>query len=192
MKYYLSDLYLGHGNVIDYCKRPFSSVEEMNEALVSRWNSRVKDNDTVYFLGDLAFGAECENLISRLKGKKILIVGNHDTFINKLDCEKYFEKVSYMEQFSENGFRFTLCHYPLLEWNGSRREEGDKYYGYMLHGHIHNNVKEEYRFLYEKPNTLNVGADVNGFTPVTFDELLENNAAFKARALELLDEEKGG
>ena len=55
MFYYVSDLHFGHKNILEMCKRPFSSIEEMDEQLVENWNKRVKKNDRVYILGDLIY-----------------------------------------------------------------------------------------------------------------------------------------
>lgn len=56
MIYLISDLHLDHKNIIKYCNRPFSSVEEMNGAIIDNWNEVVKESDFVYLVGDLAFG----------------------------------------------------------------------------------------------------------------------------------------
>lgn len=55
MNYYISDLHIGHANAIKFDNRPFADVNEMNNAIMENWNSRVKPNDTVYILGD-SFG----------------------------------------------------------------------------------------------------------------------------------------
>ena len=55
MIYYTSDLHLGHANIIKLCKRPFSDVDEMNAVLISNWNNRVTNGDTVYISGDLMY-----------------------------------------------------------------------------------------------------------------------------------------
>ncbi len=54
MNFYISDLHLGHYNVIKMCNRPFSSVEEMDETLINNWNAAVHDEDDVYILGDFS------------------------------------------------------------------------------------------------------------------------------------------
>ena len=56
--------------------------------------------------------------------------------------------------------------------------------GYLIHGHIHNRVADEYRQLFLQFNALNAGVDVNAFAPVTFEELVENNLQFKLAALQ--------
>lgn len=55
MIYYTSDLHLGHANIIKLCHRPFADVDEMNAVLITNWNARVANSDTVYICGDLMF-----------------------------------------------------------------------------------------------------------------------------------------
>ena len=79
MIYFTADTHFGHENVIRFCDRPFSSANEMDEAMIANWNARVKGDDTVYVLGDMFFrSTNAETILQRLKGKKRLIVGNHD------------------------------------------------------------------------------------------------------------------
>src|SRR3989338_7339090 len=79
--FFISDLHLDHKNIIKYTKRPFENVHEMNNVLVNNWNSTVKPNDTVYFLGDMVFGRGCRpatHWLKQLNGKIIFIEGNHE------------------------------------------------------------------------------------------------------------------
>lgn len=81
MIYFTSDLHLGHENVIRFADRPFQNVSDMNRSLITNYNALVRDDDTVYILGDLTFKVnveEADRLISKLNGRKILIKGNHD------------------------------------------------------------------------------------------------------------------
>ena len=66
--------------IIDYWNRPFKDTTEMNEYIIKKWNSAVKEDDIVYHLGDVGFGTTemLKELIGRLNGKKILLRGNHD------------------------------------------------------------------------------------------------------------------
>lgn len=187
MIFYTADLHLGHSNVIKLCNRPFSSIEEMDETLIANWNAKVHNGDTVYILGDLVW-QKCDPIpyLSRLKGKKHLIVGNHDKWAMREEVAAYFESITPYVELSLDCHPVTLCHYPMLEWKNSRKV-GSSRLGYMIHGHIHNNVSPLYRPLFEMDNALNAGVDINGFAPVSFDELLANNTAFKQRALEKLN-----
>ncbi|MCD8157336.1 MAG: hypothetical protein LUD77_00110 [Clostridiales bacterium] len=104
-------------------------------------------------------------------------MGNHDSFwtknIGAEGMEKYFESVdSYLET-SDGNHGLTLCHYPMLSYGRDSKN-------YMIHGHIHNNVNMNFwPCLRARERVLNAGVDLNGFKPVTFDELVENNRRFK-------------
>lgn len=77
--YILSDTHLFHNRIIEYEKRPFISVEEMNETIVNNWNGVVRSVDKVIHLGDVVFGTvEQAEIIKRLFGYKVLVKGNHD------------------------------------------------------------------------------------------------------------------
>lgn len=184
MVFFTSDLHLGHGNILTLCGRPFTSVEEMDAAIIRNWNKRVQKCDTVYILGDVLWDKRrVGEYMHALNGKKHLIVGNHDTpWARKAANQGYFEEVVPYLETHLNGYPVTMCHYPMLEWKGSREDPPHRI-GYHIHGHIHNRVSDEYRPLYRQFNALNAGMDVNGFTPVTFEELLENNMAFKLACL---------
>ena len=185
MIYFTSDLHFGHANIIRLCGRPFADVTEMDEALIANWNRRVTPADTVYLVGDIVWDRrKVPCYMERLAGKKILISsGNHDaSWVKKEACAPYFQAMAPYLETRLCGHTVTLCHYPLLEWKDSR-EDSPKRLGYLIHGHIHNRVSDEYRPLFLQPHALNAGADVNGYAPVTFEELLENNMAFKRSAL---------
>lgn len=197
MEYFTSDLHFGHANCIEMCSRPFADVTAMDEALIANWNDRVKRTDTVYIVGDLVW-EKCNPLeyISRLNGKKILIVGNHDIkWLKKLGMARqdgdrtefcgYSEYFNYIARYVEitvNGIKLTLCHYPMLEWRASRKI-GSKKLGYLVHGHIHNSTAQKYVPLFVLPHALNATADINEYMPVSFDELVRNNERFKLNAL---------
>ena len=147
----------------------------MNEALINAWNDRVTGNDTVFILGDMFFRCQDpEPILKRLKGKKWLIIGNHDpSWMNKVDLTRYFVGVDHYVEISDGTRGITLCHYPLLTWKHKRKT-------YMIHGHIHNDTKSDYfPLIAAQERMLNAGVDINDFRLVTFEELVENNRRFK-------------
>lgn len=191
---FTSDLHLGHNNIITICNRNektcgknFSTIEEMNEFLIEKWNNKVKSDNEVYILGDLSFrlGASVKVYIKRLKGRKHLVVGNHDFqwMKNIGNLSEFFETVSNLEVIKVDKKLITLCHYPLLEWNGSRRAKSqDTSISWLIHGHIHNSRDGVFEYIRDnQPCALNAGVDINGFEPVTFEELLENNNRWYGR-----------
>lgn len=179
MIYFIADTHFGHENVIKFCNRPFSCADEMDEVLIENWNSRVRWNDSIFILGDMFFRAtEIESILKRLKGKKHLIVGNHDKYwMKKVNLSDYFESVDRLLETSDGQHGLTLCHYPLLSWNHQERT-------YMVHGHIHADTTMDFwPLIAKRDRVLNAGVDVNNFMPVTFDELVENNKNFKVGSL---------
>ena len=51
-----SDMHFGHDREFIWKARGYSSIEEMNEDYVEKWNSVISDEDDVYILGDLMLG----------------------------------------------------------------------------------------------------------------------------------------
>lgn len=181
---FAADLHLGHENIIELCKRPFADVDEMDAGIIEKWNSKVKKNDIVYLIGDVVWDKKkVAYYMEQLSGRKILLAGNHDsTWIKREECQEYFERIIPYLEVNLNGHPITMCHYPMLEWKASR-EETKRKLGYLIHGHIHNRIADEYRQLFLQFNALNAGVDINSFEPVTFEELLNNNYQFKMNAL---------
>ena len=187
MYYYIADAHFGHENILKMCRRPYESIDAMNEALIAAWNERVTGNDTVFILGDLFFRCvDPEAILCRLKGKKRLIIGNHDgSWMGKVDLGRYFVSVDPYLEITDGSRLLTLCHYPLLTWKHKLRQNS-----FMIHGHIHNDTTSDFfPLLAIRERALNAGVDINGFRPVTFGELAENNRAFKAAFLENSSEE---
>ena len=121
MDFYISDLHFGHAAVLELCKRPFKDISEMNEALVANWNAAVGARDTVYVVGDLFYRSETdpEDILRRLKGKKYLILGNHDKdWTGRVDLSKYFEDVRDIITVNCGRGNATLCHFPMLFFEG--------------------------------------------------------------------------
>lgn len=154
----------------------------MNKDLIERWNNKVKNDDTVYILGDISWDT-VENTIDifqQLKGNKILIKGNHDT--NKL-CrvlkEQHLIESSYdYLEINDNGKFVIMSHYFIPFWNGQFRNS------IHLYGHVHNthqwNIAEswlkEARALQDIPmNAFNVGCMMPwmNYEPKTLSEIID-------------------
>ncbi len=176
MFFFIADTHFGHSAIIDLCHRPFKCVEEMDSVMIDRWNEKVSRNDTVYVVGDLFYKHKNpEKILKQLNGKKRLVVGNHDGgWLKEVDTSHYFLSVDHLVEISDGKHKLVLCHYPLMCWKHELKS-------YMIHGHIHNNTNQPYwPTIKNNPRLLNAGADINGFEPVSFDEMLANNEYFKA------------
>jgi len=170
-----SDSHYYHSNMIKWESMPrrfiFNTVEEMNERLISNWNSVVSDDDLVYHLGDFAFASHkrTREILERLNGDIHLLAGNHDRWkdINKLsDC---FIKIdNYKEiKHSYNGetYHIIMMHYPLQQWNRSH------YNSIMLCGHSHSMLEHDVRVGHIKYD-VGVDTDLANFYPVLLDDII--------------------
>lgn len=175
MFFYIADTHFGHENIIRFANRPYNSIDEMNSDFISKWNSKVKPDDTVYVLGDMFFRCEyAESILAQLKGEKHLLIGNHDeSWMTKFDATPYFKSINNMITVSAGDVGVTLCHYPLVTWPHMNRT-------YMIHGHLHEETNFDFwHLLRDNDRILNAGVDINGFEPVTLEELIKNNKKFK-------------
>ena len=99
MNYYISDMHFFHKNVTkegnNFDNRPFNSLAEMHQYMKEKWNSKITNGDTVYILGDIAMRGTNEELIAlvaQLKGRKVLIKGNHDD-VSDMRYKNIFEEI---------------------------------------------------------------------------------------------------
>lgn len=140
MNYYISDLHIGHKNVIEFDGRPFTDENEMLEALVANWNARVRDKDTVYILGDFIWGKESgwADVVRRFRGKKVLVRGNHDPKTFTPETAARFAGIYDYLEITDAPYKVVLCHYPLLAYVHDFSAKG-----VMVYGHVHNTAEKE-------------------------------------------------
>lgn len=162
--FFTSDLHFSHANIIKYCNRPWSTVDEMDLALVEKWNERITEDDSVYVLGDVFFCATERALaiLDALNGKKFLIFGNHDRRIrqNTAVLSRFSGVLPDLHTTEIKGMHVVMCHYPLLSW------DREHYGSVMLHGHSHGNIKFD-----PTRRRLDVGVDANNYSPVEWAEI---------------------
>ena len=84
--FFTADWHIGHANSIKFDNRPFQDVGEMHRALIRNYNAQVPENGICYFLGDIATHNSdlTKDILSKLRGTKVIIVGNHDKNSNAL------------------------------------------------------------------------------------------------------------
>lgn len=160
--WFISDTHFFHSNILKFLDkdglpfRRFSSIEEMNETIVSNWNAVIAPSDHVYHLGDVTFRYDrpFAELMSRLKGCKRLVIGNHDKLKNQA-LLKWFDKVMLWRGFKEHDF--TAVHIPLML---SSLRDGK----FCVHGHIHQNLMAD-------PHYINLCVEHTNYAPVHLESL---------------------
>jgi len=182
--WFTGDHHFGHTNILRHSKRPFASVEEMNETLVARWNSVVGPQDVVYHLGDIFWmpSSEARKLRSRLNGRICLVRGNHDRAAESIktcfEWVKDYYELKVEDQDAAGGKQLVvLCHYAMRVWNRSH------YGSWHLFGHSHGT-------LLDIPGSLaiDIGVDCHDFTPVSYERvkaIMQERRASRNRTLQL-------
>lgn len=172
--FFTSDLHFGHANIIKYCDRPFGSVEDMDAALIKNWNHGVSQDDIVYILGDMFFCQDkrAAEILGALRGRKKLILGNHDKLLRKSrHLQSFFEEVlPPLHEEVIDKVPVVMCHYPLASWN--RAFHG----AFMLHGHVHGREP-----LAGNVRRFDVGVDANAYLPVEWSVLRETLGRIEVR-----------
>jgi calcineurin-like phosphoesterase family protein len=190
--FFTSDLHIGHANVIKFSNRPFKDLDDMHNKLVKNYNAIVPEHGVCYFLGDIGLCKSeiIREVIGRMNGTKILILGNHDKGVNAM-YNMGFDVVLYGATLQIANQRVTLSHCPLLgvfrertdlmehgnpgecwhgELNPKRRRFSTHDNGQLhLHGHIHSpnggkSAKIEGR-------QFDVGVDANDYRPVSISAI---------------------
>jgi calcineurin-like phosphoesterase family protein len=191
--YFISDTHFNHTNIIKYCNRPYSNTIEMNNDIIKKWNSVVSKRDIVYHLGDFAFFKKSQkneydyisDIIKKLNGKIILILGNHDISISRniqFWMDLGFWKV-YDVPILYN--RYILSHRPLI----ALPIPFDGLDFINIHGHTHNSNADFYSMSDEDKKhwnssedkyrtipditriSFNVSLEVIGYKPISLEEL---------------------
>jgi len=170
MNFFTSDTHFGHQNIIKYANRPFSSVKEMDEVLIAKWNNKVKSTDTVYFLGDFCFkrcaeapdGFPFEYYRTKLNGSIVFIQGNHD---------------------KSNGFR-PILQAGVIEFGGHhiylvhKPEHMNTTYPLGFVGHVH----DHWKFMKVQDSIMiNVGVDQWQYEPIHIHQINKELAKWKRK-----------
>lgn len=170
--FFTSDTHFCHKSILSFADRPFSSIEEMDKALIENWNSVVPEDGIVFHLGDFCFGGitQWKTIRKKLNGKIYLILGNHDFNKFPQSCLDMFEMVTQQMHIYIEGKEIYLNHNPFLAFGGAYRKT------WALFGHVHTGPRScsgqdmpRMRHLFN--TQYDVGVDNNNYKPVSFYEV---------------------
>lgn len=134
---FIADPHLGHKNI--HKMRPvFDSAAEHDEWFCDMWQASVTRRDKVFVLGDAAMSSEAMARLGTLKGRKVLIGGNHDNMTTLAERCATFEEIHGIVKYKD----FWLTHCPVHTVEiGWAKIAGN------IHGHIHRNTVDDWRYL---------------------------------------------
>lgn len=158
----IADTHFGHENIIRYCNRPFESVSEMDKTLIDNWNKTVSNDDIIWVLGDFALASRdyTKSIIKSLRGRKRLILGNHDRYSQEWYREVGFEFVSPYPILIKN--YIVLSHAPLEFLN-----ENCPFFN--IYGHVHNDP----RYLDLTKSGVCVSIERIEYKPIELDRIIK-------------------
>lgn len=159
--WFISDHHFNHKNIIQYSERPFRDLLHMETCLIEQHNDMVKPNDIAVLVGDFGF---CnmkigKQILSRMNGYKIFILGNHDVYHNKFKNFGYDEVYS-IRELVYNNQKFIITHYP---FKGCEETHTN------IHGHIHKGRVMDDGF----NNHFNVNCEFINYTPIHITKIIE-------------------
>lgn len=167
-----ADHHFGHKNILTFTKedgsklRDFQDVHHMHKVITERHNAVVADEDRVYFLGDVAINRRSLECLNYLKGRKVLVKGNHDIFKLK-DYLPYFDDIRSCVVGGKPGGRYILSHIPIHPGSLGRFERN-------IHGHLHSNVVKVGDTQVPDKRYICVSLENIGFAPVDLDDLIKD------------------
>lgn len=156
--WFTSDTHFFHKKIIEYEKetRPFKNIDEMHEALITRWNSVVKPKDTIFHLGDFMMGRGNIHIVTKLNGLKRLIMGNHD-LAPTTEYSQYFKCYG-----AFNWEHCILTHIPIHPNMLEAR------WFLNVHGHLHSKKVHNLNAIPDD-RYFNVCVEQNNLTPIHAD-----------------------
>lgn len=176
MIFFTADMHFGHEAIIKHANRPFSSIDDMDNFLIEKWNEVVTNQDVVYHIGDFAW-KNADEYFKKLNGNIVFILGNHDNAIKKgiltrkQIAKSHIHSITIIEDeflspekdninlsLVKDKKHIVMCHYPMRSWNRSH------YGAYHLYGHVHGRWE-----VYGK--SYDVGVDNNNYHPISYVEL---------------------
>lgn len=182
----VSDWHFLHNREFIYKPRGFSSVEEMNEAIIENHNKIIKPEDEVYCLGDCVLGGADSlesglEIMRALNGKLHLVRGNHDTAKR---WAAYSTLPNVVEQqnaiyLNYRKYHFYMSHFPSLTAN--LEKENLHQCTINLFGHNHSQSK----FYNDIPFMYCCCLEAHNNYPVNLDEAIED---MKQKVYECINE----
>jgi calcineurin-like phosphoesterase family protein len=172
--FFTSDPHYGHENILKYCHRPFSSIEEHDEELIRLWNETVPEDGIVFIIGDIGFCSETylKTILNRLHGKIYWIIGNHDWRRITPGIMNRFECITQQMVITVDNKLVYLNHFPFLCYPDS-----DRHPVYQFFGHVHSGPlsgsSDISRLVHLNKRQYDVGVDNNEYKPISFQDIMK-------------------
>lgn len=155
--FFTADEHYGHGNIIKYCDRPFSSTQEMDDTMIVNHNSVVGENDVTIHAGDFTFydRDKAQKIINQLNGAHCFLKGSHDKWLPN-DYKQIYE--FHASMYTPKSVLIVVCHYCMRTWAKSH------FNSWHLYGHSHGKLDPIGK-------SWDIGVDNNDFFPLSLKQI---------------------
>jgi calcineurin-like phosphoesterase family protein len=144
-------------------RRGFQDELEMNNHIISQWNSVVSKKDVTWILGDITMEKSNYEILDKLNGIKKIVLGNHDEPQHIPELLKYVNSVCGMFKYKHKELgQVFLTHCPIHSSELNHRVS------YNIHGHVHENSLDDIRY-------INVSCEAIDYKPKLLTELIKKN-----------------
>lgn len=177
--YFTSDLHFNHDKDFIYGPRGYKNAIEASEDILKNINELVKEDDTLYILGDIMLkdneeGIKCFN---RINCNNIhIILGNHDTEA-RMELYKTNPKVKemvYATMLKHEKWTFFLSHFPSLTGNYNASKKGEIIFN--ICGHVH--TKDKFLHMKQGLCCYHVELDCHDNKPVNIKDIEKDISLF--------------
>lgn len=159
--FFTADTHFYHKNIIRYSNRPFNDLNHMHEQLITRWNTIVPPDGTVFHLGDIVFGEpkQLKQIVARLNGNIYICRGNHDRDKTLLSSF-HISRIEDVWEIQVEEQKLFLSHYAHKVWKGSHKGT------WHLYGHSHGSLPDD-----KYSHSMDVGVDTNDYCPYRYSDV---------------------
>jgi calcineurin-like phosphoesterase family protein len=163
MKYWFTaDEHLGHERILEYSKRPFKIVDEMDDVIIENHNSVVSKDDITIHAGDYTLWKDVSGIYKKyinryINLKHIFLKGSHDYWLKGKNNDQIWERNIFVDG---KKYYFVVCHYNMRTWARSH------YNSFQLFGHSHGRLQPTGK-------QHDIGVDNNDFFPVSANQIVE-------------------
>ena len=156
MYWFTADTHFGHAKILQYCNRPFDTIEEHDDEIIDRFNSMVSEDDIIVFAGDICwennYREANRKYLQHINGTHIYLNGSHDHWLPSSTRRIWRKRI--------DGQLIVVCHFAMRLWESSH------FNTWHVYGHSHGHLPGQGK-------SFDIGVDSHNFYPWSWNEIVK-------------------